>query len=112
MKQYQVTFAPNTDIDNIQREVINARDEQDARTVYAASDCWVYEIAEVFQLPQLGVQEPPQDPRIFNRRQADGTFRDLGQFFSGMSDEEWKAEVTAQMADDADLHQTQESARV
>lgn len=108
MKQYQVTFAPNTSPDNIQREVINARDEQDARAVYAASDCWVYEVVEI---EQYGVQEPPQDPRIFNRRQADGTFRDLGQFFSGMTDDEWKAEVTAQVADDADLHQTQEDAR-
>ena len=75
MKQYQVTFAPNTALDNIQREVINARDEQDARAVYAASDCWVYEVVE---LP---------------------------------SEQEWRDEVTANMADDADLHQTQEDAR-
>ena len=47
MKQYQVTFAPNTALDNIQREVINARDEQDARSVYTACDCWVYEVVEL-----------------------------------------------------------------
>ncbi len=30
---------------------------------------------------QLGVQEPPQDYRIFNRRQPDGTFRPLSVFW-------------------------------
>ena len=29
----------------------------------------------------LGPQEPPQDIRIFNRRQADGSFRPLTDFF-------------------------------
>ena len=32
-----------------------------------------------------GPQEPPQDPRIFNRRQADGNFRPLSGFFDGTS---------------------------
>ncbi len=32
--------------------------------------------------PVLGVQEPPQDYRIFNRRQADGSFRPIEQFFN------------------------------
>ena len=29
----------------------------------------------------LGPQEPPQDPRIFNRRQPDGSFRPVSEFF-------------------------------
>ncbi len=29
----------------------------------------------------IGTQEPPQDYRIFNRRQKDGTFRPLAEFF-------------------------------
>jgi len=29
----------------------------------------------------LGVQEPPQNNMIFNRRQADGTFKPLRDFF-------------------------------
>lgn len=30
---------------------------------------------------RVGPQEPPDDPRIFNRRQADGTFRPIKEFF-------------------------------
>jgi len=30
---------------------------------------------------QLGPQEPPDDPMIYNRRQADGTFRSLAGFW-------------------------------
>lgn len=30
---------------------------------------------------QFGLCEPPQDYRIFNRRQPDGTFRPLSEFF-------------------------------
>lgn len=29
----------------------------------------------------LGVQEPPADPMIYNRRQPDGTFRSIRGFF-------------------------------
>ena len=31
--------------------------------------------------PKLGPQEPPDDPHIFNRRQPDGTFRPISEFF-------------------------------
>lgn len=31
----------------------------------------------------LGVQEPPQHSMIFNRRQPDGTFRPLSDFWEG-----------------------------
>lgn len=31
--------------------------------------------------PKLGPQEPPDDPRIFNRRQPDGSFRLMSEFF-------------------------------
>ena len=31
--------------------------------------------------PKIGFQEPPNDPRIFNRRQPDGTFRPISEFF-------------------------------
>ena len=30
---------------------------------------------------RMGPQEPPEDPRIFNRRQADGSFRPLEEFW-------------------------------
>lgn len=33
----------------------------------------------------LGPQEPPSDPMIFNRRQPDGTFRPLAEFFDAHS---------------------------
>lgn len=33
--------------------------------------------------PVVGSQEPPQDYRIFNRRQPDGSFRPLSLFFDG-----------------------------
>jgi hypothetical protein len=39
-------------------------------------------------LLQLGAQEPPQDSMIFNRRQADGTFRPLGEFFDRKAEAE------------------------
>lgn len=32
-------------------------------------------------MKRQGPQEPPQDPRIFNRRQTDGTYRPLSEFF-------------------------------
>jgi hypothetical protein len=31
----------------------------------------------------FGPQEPPDDPRIFNRKQADGSYRPLAEFFNG-----------------------------
>jgi hypothetical protein len=31
----------------------------------------------------FGPQEPPDDPRIFNRKQADGSYRPLAEFFDG-----------------------------
>jgi hypothetical protein len=39
---------------------------------------WLMEEA---QISYFGPQEPPQDYRIFNRRQPDGTFRPLSEFF-------------------------------
>jgi hypothetical protein len=33
--------------------------------------------------PEIGVQEPPQNEMIFNRRMPDGAFRDVGEFFDG-----------------------------
>jgi hypothetical protein len=35
----------------------------------------------------LGVQEPPSDPVFFNRRQVDGSFRPLSEFFDRSTDE-------------------------
>lgn len=35
----------------------------------------------VFEHGALGVQKPPQDYRIFNRKQKDGTYRPLKDFF-------------------------------
>lgn len=32
--------------------------------------------------PKLGPQEPPDDPRIFNRRQPDGSFKPMAEFFA------------------------------
>jgi len=59
--------------------------------------------------PKLGPQEPPQDYRIFNRRQADGIFRPLSEFFDGPSkvsrvtnwqeDEERDADRQAQVSE-------------
>lgn len=31
--------------------------------------------------PMVGVQDPPNDPRIFNRKQEDGTHRPISEFF-------------------------------
>ena len=56
---------------------LSAREDQrEANEAMAQADL----IAEV-DLEFFGPQEPPQDPRIFNRRQADGTFRPLAEFF-------------------------------
>lgn len=40
--RYQVTFARNQDIDNIQHETVSAKDEQDARSMFTVCDCYVY----------------------------------------------------------------------
>ena len=40
--KYSVTFARNKDIDNIQHETVNAKDEQDARSMFTVCDCYVY----------------------------------------------------------------------
>ena len=55
---------------------------------------------EIPDAPVIGPQEPPQDYRIFNRRQADGTFRPLSEFFGTRTDaqrdlDEWQAETQA-----------------
>ncbi len=36
---------------------------------------------ELAEAMSIGPQEPPQDFRIFNRRQPDGTYRPLADFF-------------------------------
>ena len=54
--------------------------KQYAERVYARWSCAF--VAALVRLSS-GPQEPPQDPRIFNRRQADGTFRPLDKFFEG-----------------------------
>ena len=65
MKRYEVTFAPQTDIDNIQRETIDAADEADARTVYASCDCWVYEVEEVEVEPLVIKDDGKPNPAIW-----------------------------------------------
>ena len=42
--RYQVTFARNQDIDNIQHETVSAKDEQDARSMFTVCDCYVYSV--------------------------------------------------------------------
>lgn len=32
-------------------------------------------------MTNFGLQEPPDDPRIFNRKQKDGTYRPISEFF-------------------------------
>ena len=46
-------------------------------------NCWRNDVTEPekYDNPDFGVQEPPNDPRIFNRIQADGTYRPLSEFF-------------------------------
>lgn len=44
--------------------------------------------------PQPGVQEPPADYRVFNRRQDDGTYRPLSEFFASPQSDK-AASVTA-----------------
>ena len=43
--------------------------------------------------PHTGAQEPPDDPRIFNREQKDGTYRPISEFFEP-PDEEVEQEVS------------------
>jgi len=39
------------------------------------------DVPPAVSVTQLGPQEPPDDPMIYNRRQADGTFRSLAGFW-------------------------------
>ena len=39
------------------------------------------DLQKVIDLANKGAFEPPNDERIFNRRQPDGTFRELSEFF-------------------------------
>jgi hypothetical protein len=40
-------------------------------------------LINIEQMSLFGPQEPPDDPRIFNRKQADGSYRPLAEFFNG-----------------------------
>jgi len=69
----------------------------------------VLDVASAQTPAEFGPQEPPQDYRIFNKRQADGTYRPLSEFFDGKP--AWMIEAEAQAADYNDLKATEENAR-
>ena len=49
--KYSITFARNSDIDNIQHETVNAPDEQVARNMFTVCDCYIYDCALVISDP-------------------------------------------------------------
>lgn len=55
-------------------------------------------ICEDCMADNLGPQEPPDDPTIFNRRMPDGSFRSLSEFFDVEKPPIYPEDATAEIA--------------
>ena len=114
--RYAVTFARNQDIDNIQHETVNTKDEQDARSMFTVCDCYVYSV-EIVLPPDRDDAAILQAARaIFPNAvfvETEMSLIDRVHMVHGEAQEpDWMTEARAQMADAKDLERTQEDARL